>query len=217
MHILLIDDDPGISQSLSMYLTQSGFEITTCQRWDKALDIYAEAMPDLIILDINLPWVDWIHLVQEFRGITAVPILMLSARDDQKDIVKCLELWADDYVTKPFSPREIVARAKSILRRGGPRNEKGVFIYKDISLQESEQTATRNGVEVVMTKSEFAILKKLLEEGGGVVSRQDLMTEIMWYSAYLYDRTIDTHVKNVRKKVGDDVVLTVRGIGYKSY
>lgn len=209
--VLLIDDDAGIVESLSLYLTESEFEVHKCLDGDKALPLFHDIKPDIVILDINLPGKDGIQIVRDIREFSETPILMLSARDDQKAIIECLELGADDYVSKPFSPREIIMRLKAILRRGGVKaSQDGSTNYKDIRLVEDELCVYRDGVSHDLTKSEFYLLRRIIEGEGSVVKREELMHEIMGYSNYVYDRTIDTHVKNIRKKIGEDVIQTVR-------
>lgn len=216
--ILIVDDDPGISTSLGLYLKASGFEVATCLRGDLAADAFRREKPDLAVVDINLPGKDGFAVVRDIRAQSNVPVLMLSARDAEKDKLAGLELGADDYVEKPFSPREVVARIKSILRRGAPAGEQTAPAqYKDLKLDDDNLTVTRGGSAQTFTKSEYAILRTLLSAGGKIVTREKLMQDIMGYSNYLTDRTIDTHVKNIRRKLGDDVVETVRGLGYKSF
>ena len=179
---------------------------------------YEQYQPDIIILDINLPTKDGITLVGELRQITTTPILMLSARDDQRNIVQSLELGADDYVSKPFSPKEIISRIKAILRRGtttktniSTSGESRV----QIELDENSLIAIIDNQEIPLTKSEFFLLKRIQDGDGKVVKREELMNEIMGYNNYVVDRTIDTHIKNIRKKVGEEKIATVRGLGYK--
>jgi two-component system OmpR family response regulator len=142
---------------------------------------------------------------------------MLSARDDQDNINTSFEYQADDYIGKPFSPREVIMRIKAILRRGTTQAVPKGLVYKDLRFIESELRVIRGNKSIVLTKSEFQILTYIINHAGKIVSREDLMKEIMGYSNFLYDRTIDTHIKNIRHKVGDDVLITVRGIGYKSF
>lgn len=215
--VLLVDDDKGIVDSLKLYLEQSGFDIYTCMRGDEAIDTFHQTHPDIVILDINLPGKDGIQIIRELREVSEIPVLMLSARDDQRNIIESLELGADDYVSKPFSPREIVMRLQAILRRWGIKSSAKWSVYKDIRLVEDDLAAHRDGNKYDFTKSEFYILKRIIEWEGSVVTREELMHEIMGYSNYVYDRTIDTHVKNIRKKIWEDVIQTVRGIGYKSF
>lgn len=215
--ILLIDDDQWIVDSLVLYLEQSEFEVHTCMRWDEAIGVFREINPDAVILDINLPWEDGLSILRTLREESSVPVLMLSARDDQANISTSFEFEADDYIGKPFSPKEVVMRIKAVLRRGTSQTGKEWLIYRDLRLVESELMVVRGNKESLLTKSEFQLLKYIIAREGKVVSREDLMKEIMGYANFLYDRTIDTHIKNIRHKIGDDTILTVRGIGYKSF
>mgnify|MGYP002141837676 FL=1 len=215
--ILLIDDDQWIVDSLILYLQESEFDVHTCMHWDEALDTFRNVRPDAVILDINLPGQDGLTILKSLRQESSVPILMLSARDDQNNINSSFEFEADDYIGKPFSPREVVMRIKAVLRRGTSQSTKEGIVYRDLRLVESELKAYRGNKEALLTKSEFQLLKYIIQREAKVVSRDDLMREIMGYANFLYDRTIDTHIKNIRHKIGDDVILTVRGIGYKSF
>ncbi len=214
--ILLIDDDQGIVDSLVLYLS-SEFDVQVCMRGDEAIKMFTELVPQVVILDINLPGKDGLTVLKELREMSHVPILMLSARDDQDNISASFEYEADDYIWKPFSPREVIMRIKAILRRGTTQNTAKWLAYKDLRFIESELRVIRAGKSIVLTKSEFQILTYIVQHAGKIVSREDLMKEIMGYSNFIYDRTIDTHIKNIRHKVGDDVLITVRGIGYKSF
>ena len=215
--ILLVDDDHGIVDSLLLYLQESEFDVHTCFRGDEVLQRFREIKPDVIILDINLPGQDGLSILRDLRAESSVPILMLSARDDQSNINTSFEFEADDYIGKPFSPKEVVMRIKAVMRRGSPKTSNEGLFYRDLKLMESEFKVVRWNQAAILTKSEFQLLKYIISEEGKVVSRDDLMREIMGYANFLYDRTIDTHIKNIRHKVGDDVILTVRGIGYKSF
>jgi two-component system response regulator MtrA len=215
--ILLIDDDQWIVDSLVLYLEQSEFAVHTCMRGDQALEMFQSVQPDVVILDINLPGQDGLSVLKAIRSLSSVPILMLSARDDQANISTSFEFEADDYIGKPFSPKEVIMRIKAVLRRGSSQTGKEGLIYRDLRLIESDLKVIRGTQEALLTKSEFQLLKYIVAREGKVVSREDLMREIMGYANFLYDRTIDTHIKNIRHKIGDDVILTVRGIGYKSF
>ncbi len=215
--ILLIDDDQWIVDSLALYLGDTEFEVHICMRGDEAMNTFRAVKPDVVILDINLPGQDGLTILRTLRAESSVPVLMLSARDDQNNISTSFEFEADDYIGKPFSPKEVVMRIKAVLRRGTSQSNKEGLIYRDLKLIESELKVVRGQNEALLTKSEFQLLKYIIAREGKVVSRDDLMREIMGYANFLYDRTIDTHIKNIRHKVGEDVILTVRGIGYKSF
>lgn len=171
----------------------------------------------MVILDINLPGKDGLSVLRDIRNISSVPILMLSARDDQTIINSSFESEADDYIGKPFSPKEVVMRIRAVLRRWSSHSGKDGLVYRDLRLIESELKVVRWNKQSLLTKSEFQLLKYIISREGNVVSRDDLMRQIMWYSNFLYDRTIDTHIKNIRHKVWDDTIITVRWIGYKSF
>ena len=207
--ILFVEDDQAIQTSLGLYLGNSGYSVVSAFRGDSAIEIFQKSKPDLILLDINLPGKDGITLCREFREISEKPIIMLSARGAEEDKIETLELGADDYMSKPFSPRELLARIKAVLKRYGysESGEKSLFEDgKTISLGNFKidpmgYQAFVAGKEVRFTKTEFLLLYRLVKEAGKIVSRDTLMKEIMGYDNYLYDRTIDTHMKNVRKKL----------------
>ncbi len=218
--ILLIEDDDGIITPLSLYLEQSNFEVVVCKDGGDALDIFRMEKPNIIILDINLPGKNWIEVCREIRGVSGVPILMLSARESEDDKVTLLELGADDYVSKPFSPRELVARVHAIIKRSEikkeVKNNNKCLTFGDISVDTKNFIATINGIELRLTKTEFGILEYFIKNAKTVIKRDSLMKDIMWYDQYIYDRTIDTHVKNLRKKLGESMQIeTIRGIGYR--
>lgn len=217
--LLIIEDDLWILNPLSLYLSKSEFQVITCENWLDALDSFNKNKPDLIILDINLPWKNWIEICREIREIDNTPIIILSARLDEEDKIMTLDLWADDYVSKPFSPRELLARINSVLKRAsmlsGNSNGKNIT-FKTINLDIKNYELFVNEVNIKVTKTEFLLLKYMIENKDEVILREKVMKEIMWYDNYLFDRTIDTHVKNLRKKLGDSInIETIRWIGYK--
>lgn len=218
--ILIIEDDLWIIKPLSLYLSKSEFDIITCENWLDAIDLFNENKPDLIILDINLPWKNWIEICREIREIDNTPIIILSARLDEEDKIMTLDLWADDYVSKPFSPRELLARINSVLKRVWPLNDSSsglkILNFKTISLDVNNYELTIDNENIKVTKTEFLLLKYMIENKDEVILREKVMKEIMWYDNYLFDRTIDTHVKNLRKKLWDSMnIETIRWIGYK--
>ncbi len=215
--ILLVDDDQWIVDSLILFLWETEFDVHVCMRWDEVLHFFQAISPDVVILDINLPGKDGLSVLRDIRNISSVPILMLSARDDQTIINSSFESEADDYIGKPFSPKEVVMRIRAVLRRWSSHSGKDGLVYRDLRLIESELKVVRWNKQSLLTKSEFQLLKYIISREGNVVSRDDLMRQIMWYSNFLYDRTIDTHIKNIRHKVWDDTIITVRWIGYKSF
>jgi len=219
--ILIIEDDLWIIQPLSLYLQQHNFIILTCQNWLDAIDMVGKYTPDIIILDINLPGKNWFELCKEIRDKYNTPICMLSARNQEEDKVKTLESWADDYIEKPFSPRELLARIRSILKRylnnSDNKDISNKFLeYKHIKLNLKDFTLIVNNEEKTLTKTEFELFKYILENQDSIITRESLMKEVMWYDNYIYDRTLDTHIKNIRKKMWEPLILeTVRWVGYK--
>ncbi|MDD2892106.1 MAG: response regulator transcription factor [Candidatus Gracilibacteria bacterium] len=222
-HILLVEDDSGIVDSLSLYLAKSDIKMSTAHNGEEAVNIFkdSETTFDLIILDLNLPKKDGFSVCKEIRETSIVPIIILSARDNEDDKVRALELGADDYISKPFSPRELVARIGAILKRLGKpatssSQKEGIVSFESIKLDLGEYILKISDEIIKVTKTEFLILAYLIEHKDHIVARETLMKEIIGYDHYIYDRTIDTHMKNLRKKIGDAATIeTVRGIGYR--
>lgn len=221
--ILIIEDDKWISASLKLYLENSDFEVFLHDEWLNAIDVINNTNPDLIILDLNLPWKNGIDITREYRLSWNTPIIMLTARSSELDRINGLEIWADDYIAKPFSPRELLARINTIIRRipeikieNKEIENKNVLKCFDIEIDVNKKIVKRQNKIISLTSNEYDILKKLFEENWKVVSREYIMKEIIWYDNYLYDRTIDTHVKNLRKKLDTkDLILTIRWEWYR--
>jgi len=217
--ILIIEDDKWISASLKLYLENSNYNIELHFDWNWAVDKFKKVNPDLIILDINLPWKDWIEITKEIRINSNVPIVMLTARWSEIDRINWLEIWADDYIAKPFSPRELLARINTIIRRVSEnKNEanKNIESFNWITIDSVKKIAKVDDLNIWLTWIEFEILKKIFEANWWIITREVIMTEIIWYDKYLYDRTIDTHIKNIRKKIWKkDIILTVRWEWYR--
>lgn len=217
--ILIVEDDEGILSSLELYFKQSEFEVMLCENWLDAMPKFNDFSPDLVILDINLPGKDWITIAREIREFSITPIIILSARWREEDKVMALDLWADDYVSKPFSPRELLARVNSVLKRVSVipiSNSPKHITFKNIELDVNNYELKVLGKVIKATKTEFLLLKYMIENKDEIILREKVMKEIMWYDNYLYDRTIDTHVKNLRKKIWDSInIETIRWIGYK--
>lgn len=203
--ILLIEDDTGIITPLSLYIEQSGYNIITCENGNDAMELFVQEKPTLVVLDINLPGKNGIEICKEIRSISETPIIILSARESEDDKVMLLELGADDYVSKPFSPRELMARIATIIKR--MENRKKSKSSKIISMgnlyidSKNFTVETTGNLPIRLTKTEFAILEYFAKNTDSVIKRESLMKDIIGYDNYLYDRTIDTHVKNLRKKI----------------
>jgi len=220
--ILIVDDDPAIRDVVRFALAKAGFETIEAANGPDALKHFADSAPDLIVLDITLPEPDGTEICRRIRRESTVPILFLSARDEEFDRVLGLELGGDDYLTKPFSPRELVARIKAVLRRGSasPPTEapSRVLSHGVLTLDLDEVRASWNGEAVALTATEFGILRTLMTRPGKVYSRDSLMDGAYSVDKIVSDRTIDSHVRRLRAKfeaIGAAPVETLHGVGYK--
>lgn len=216
--ILIIEDDRGISTSLKLYLENSDFKVLLHDDGTDALEKINEIAPDIVILDINLPGKNGIQICEELRVYSQTPVVMLTARWAESDRVNWLEVWADDYIAKPFSPRELLARIKTILRRFWADSNKSdnMIIFENITIDVNKKIVKKSWIDIILTSNEFDIMKKIFWENWDIVSREILMTEVIWYEKYIYDRTIDTHIKNLRRKLWDkNIILTVRWEWYR--
>lgn len=217
--ILVVDDEENIRNLITLYLQKSGFEVVQASDGEEALTAFEKDKPHLIILDLMLPYIDGITVAKRIRTHSNVPILMLTAKAEENDRVRGLELGADDYVTKPFSPREVVARVKSLLRRSYPDEQ--TIKVKDIKIYPKEMRVTKNDKEIIFTVKEFKLLMLLSSHPGKVFSREQIMDAIYTDNdEVVFDRTIDTYIKNIRKKLGDnpknpDYIESVYGAGYR--
>jgi len=219
--VLVIEDDPKIVNLLGLYLKREGFNVASAADGREALDAATRIRPSLIILDLMLPHMDGVEVCRRLRAASDVPILMLTARVDELDKLLGLSLGADDYVTKPFSPREVVARVKTILRRTARERPSLVLQRGSLEMDLDRHRVTVGGVEVDLTPVEFRLLQTLLESPERAFTRDQLLNHIYaHHEAAVVDRAIDVHVGKVRQKLGDDpehprFIATVRGVGYK--
>ena len=217
--VLIVDDDPDILRLVSYNLTQAGFEVVTAENGRSALELVQRHPPDLIILDVMLPDVDGMEVCRTLRGHDAsrkIPIIMLTARSEEIDRVVGFELGADDYVMKPFSPRELVLRVKSILRRMKDERSDLVRSGKIQLYPERRQCFVASNL-IVLTAKEFDLLQELMRAHGNVLTREVLMDKVWGYHGEATSRTLDTHIRRLREKLGDEAmrVETVRGVGYR--
>jgi two-component system, OmpR family, response regulator len=216
--ILVVEDEQAIADLVRAYLKRDGFGVVWARSGEQALEELGRHPVRLVVLDIGLPGIDGFEVCRRLRARTAVPILILSARDDEVDRVAGLEAGADDYVTKPFSPRELVARVKAILRRVGRGGElvDGTLAAGDVELDRAARTVTAGGEPAELTAREFDLLAALLAHPGVVLSR-DRLLELVWGGGFAGGtRTVDVHVAQLRAKLGrPDLIETVRGAGYK--
>ncbi len=217
-HILVVEDDGTISSLLQSYLEREDYRVTVASTGTQGAEFFQECSPDLVILDINLPGKTGFDLCQMMRESSQVPILMLSARTGEDDRVRSLELGADDFIPKPFSVRELLARVARHLKRSeiSTTKEKDTIQVGRVTIFPTQYRAEISGQEVRLTKTEFELISHLSLRVGVVVERDTLMKEIIGYERYLSDRTIDTHMKNLRKKFeGVFEIETLRAIGYR--
>jgi len=219
--ILIVDDEEMIVRTVKAYLDREGFKTYTAFDGDSALQAFDEKGPDLIILDLMLPKKSGIEVTRAIRAKSSVPIIMLTAKAAEADRVVGLELGADDYVVKPFSPRELVARVRAVLRRyEGEGAEVERIVAGDVEIDLKTRELTVAGRSVELTPTEFDLLAYLARHPGQVFTRLQLLREVQGYTYDSFARTIDTHVKNLRRKIEEDPksprhILTVHGVGYR--
>jgi DNA-binding response OmpR family regulator len=221
--ILIAEDEPNIASFAKMYLEAAGFRVDIAERGDDALARIEAERPDLLLLDLNLPGVDGFEVTRRIRqGGGSMPILMLTARDDAVDKVVGLELGADDYVTKPFDPRELVARVRAVLRRSDGSTDEAdpdlppVLEVDDLRIEVGPREVFVGDQEVALTPKEFDLLTALVQARGLVLSREQLLEKVWGYTFLGDSRTIDVHVRQLRRKLGDACPIeTVWGTGYK--
>jgi two-component system, OmpR family, response regulator BaeR len=219
-HILIVEDEDKIASLLQDYLERSGYRVSHLDTGDGAISLIKNNQFDLIILDIMLPGMDGMEICRGIRTFSRVPVIMLTARVEEIDRLLGLELGADDYICKPFSPREVVARVKAVLRRIHPVPEDQFLKAGEIVLHEDLRKVSISGCELVLTPIEFGLLRVLMAHPGRVFSRSELVSRVQGYDYEGYDRTVDSHIKNLRKKISGllpdrEIICSVYGIGYK--
>ncbi len=221
--ILVIDDEPNLRHTVSYALKQEGYEVVSAGDGEEGLGLFASAAPDLVILDVMLPKLDGFEVCRRIRKSSRVPVLMLTARATELDKVVGLEIGADDYLVKPFSMRELVARVRAMLRRSAPvpdvttpaQIERG-----GLHIDTTKHRVTRDGQEVALRPKEFDLLVALARSPGQVFSREQLLNSVWGLDHAGDSRTVDTHVKNLREQLGEDAdaprwIETLRGVGYR--
>ena len=220
--VLVVEDEPQIAQIAVDYLKRAGYAVLAAGDGESAIATTRERHPDLIVLDLGLPRLDGVQVAKTLRAESNVPIIMLTARVDEDDRLRGLELGADDYITKPFSPRELVARVQAVLRRTGSSASTGDLLrLGDVTLDVPRVKATRNGMAIDLTTTEFHLLATLARHPGRVFSRPQLLDAVRGTEIESFERAIDTHIKNIRRKIEPDprhprYIETVYGIGYRS-
>ncbi len=223
--ILIIDDDTELCELLQEYLSSEKFTTSSVHSGTSGLETVRNDSFDLVILDIMLPELNGLEVLKSIRSFSRIPVIMLTAKGDEVDRILGLELGADDYLPKPFSPRELVARIKAIFRRLAPDNEDSQIKEScrieiaDVFIESNTRTATRAGVDLGLTEVEFSILENLMRAAGSVVERQDLAFKVLGRRLSYDDRSLDVHMSNLRRKLigttGDkEYIKTIRGVGY---
>jgi len=219
--ILVVDDEPKIIKLARDYLEKSGYDVLTSGDGREALSIFRQENPQMVVLDLNLPGMDGLDVCRMIRKESNVPIIMLTARAEETDQLIGLELGADDYITKPFSPRALVARIRAVLRRaGGDLTQSHLLRISDLEIDKRGYTVSRDGESISLSRTEFNLLLLFAESPGQAFTRAQILNHLHGYAYDGFDRSIDAHIKNLRKKLEPDpadprYILTVYGIGYK--
>lgn len=219
--ILLIDDEKPIAETIQAYARKENMEIVYVFNGEAGLEKFSNDKFDLVLLDWMLPGISGPDIIKKIRETSDIPILMISARNEETDIVVGLELGADDYITKPFGPRELIARIYSLLRRTNKNpTEDSIVTVGDLKITFDQKEIIKAGKTIDLTPKEFRILELLASQKGKVVSREELMIKALGYNDFLNDRTLDTHIKNLRKKIEENpktpqIIKTVRETGFK--
>jgi len=219
-HLLIVEDELDIAQILKDYLVMEGYRVTLLDRGDRVIPFIKKENPSMILLDIMIPYIDGKTICRELRKFSDIPVIMITARVDVVDRIIGFELGADDYICKPFSPREVVARVNSVLRRTLKEISNEILSAGLVQLNKTSRITTINGNELNLTPSEFEILSVLMQSPNRVFTRTQLIEKVQGYSFDGYERTIDFHIKNLRKKIsvhvsGKKIIQSAYGYGYK--
>lgn len=215
--ILVVEDDFDIQELLHSFLQEAGYEVDVANDGVEAIDIFSNSQFDLILLDIMLPKIDGFTLCELIRKQSQVPIIMLTALNGEEEQIKGLDLQVDDYITKPFSMPVLIRKIAAVLRRSnqGKDEENQTINYRNLILDLDSYIATVDGNSYELTQREFEVLRELLTHQGRVMTRQNLLDSVWKYDFFGDERVVDTHIKNLRKKLGIDFIQTIRGGGYK--
>ena len=217
MRILVVEDDLDIQELLQNFLQESGYDITVANDGLEAINLFSDDDFDLILLDILLPKIDGFSVCEFIRKKSQIPIIILTALNGEKEQIKGLDLQVDDYITKPFSMPVLVRKIAAVLRRASktPDQEHKTMSYDNLILDFDDYTASVNGISYELTQREFEVLRELLLNRGRILTRQNLLNKLWKYDFYGDERVIDTHIKNLRKKLNITFIQTIRGVGYK--
>ena len=215
--ILIVEDDIDIQELLRNFLQEVGYEISIANDGMEAISLFSTIHFDLILLDIMLPKIDGFTVCELIRKQSQIPIIMLTALSSEDEQIRGLDLQVDDYITKPFSMPILVRKIGAVLRRSSmiPEQEHQTIAYKNLVLDMDSYTAVVDGASFDLTQREFEVLRELLLNQGRVLTRQNLLDKLWKYAFYGDERVVDTHIKNLRKKLGIDFIQTIRGVGYK--
>src|SRR5512140_2722425 len=217
MRVLLIDDDVRLHELLGSYLGQNGVTLTAAPGGERGLALLETQVFDAVLLDVMMPGMDGLEVCRRIRAKSRIPVVMLTAKGDETDRVVGLEIGADDYVPKPFSPRELLARLRAVLRRANPEAVSEVLAIGDVAVNVASRQVTVAGRPAELTGLEFDLLVALLRRPGRVISRDALLSEAGRGDVVVSERTVDVHISHLRQKLGDDpprLIKTVRGVGY---
>ncbi|MBQ9673651.1 MAG: response regulator transcription factor [Ruminococcus sp.] len=212
--ILVAEDEENTNQVICEFLKEAGYEVTSSFNGESALEKFYEDKFDLAVLDIMMPKLNGMEVLKEIRKLSTIPVIMLTALGDEYTQLKSFDLQADEYVTKPFSPLVLVKRVAALLKRSKPI-ERAVVCFEDIQVDFSSYKVTKNEAEIVLTTKEIDILKTLIENQGRVLSRGQILDGAWGFNSEASDRIVDTHIKNLRRKLNCQAIKTVKGIGYK--
>lgn len=216
-NILIVEDDMDIQELLREFLKEAGYEVMAANDGIEAMELFVKNKFDLILLDIMLPKIDGFGVCELVRKQSQVPIIMLTALGGEEEQIRGLDLQVDDYITKPFSVPILIRKIAAVLRRSSQTQEEGhkTIEYQNLSLDLDNYTATVDGTAYELTQREFEVLRELLTHQGRIMTRQNLLDKLWRYDFYGDERVVDTHIKNLRKKLGIEFIQTVRGVGYK--
>ena len=220
--IVVIEDEPDIQEIITYNLKREGYQVTAVSRGDEGLTVVRNQAPSLVILDLMLPGMDGLSVCQQLRAdplTKDTPIVIVSAKEEESDVVIGLGLGADDYVPKPFSPRELLARVKAVLRRAATREDPAMerIVVKDLVIDVLRHEVRVGGELIKLTATEFKILYQLASQPGRAFTREQLLNRVLGEGVVVVDRNIDVHIRSVRKKLGScsDMIQTIRGVGYR--
>ncbi|MDR1374984.1 MAG: response regulator transcription factor [Treponema sp.] len=223
--ILAVDDEEKILELLRSYLELNGYTALCAKNGREGLDLFEKNPVSLVLLDLMLPDLSGEEICKKIRQVSDVPVIMITAKVEEENIIRGLNIGADDYVTKPFSPRQLMARVKAALRKSGPRGEagagsRGFLFYQDLRVDTEKRMASRNGKPVVLTRDEYNILVLFMSSQEKIFTREEILKAVKGDDYEGFDRSVDTHIKNLRAKIEDDpktprYIITVYGMGYR--